>query len=350
MHTQPDWISFIAPFVHREEDIINGGRRLDESEDGRINWEINKRKSVEGSFSSTVSVKSVDFFNELAPFDSVNGALKRFDKMLPAGVAEDVLLKTPWREENREKLFLVEISGNPTKFFQGHNVFADGNVDIAVICQMMACDIFARMGLVPSAEDMVRWSLGYFKISRIDGNINLQVNDPEKVNAVVNTLNKTVTNRASKSCHFRNNRGGSTVSFGSNGYKKVQFYDKYAEQIKAGHGPVEDLDYRDEILEEAKGVIRFETRFGGEWFSKKKELQYACDWEFGTLAELVKQEFDNLDIGVNNILNGKAMDKLLETLPGHLVRTALLWKGGLFAKELRLVLAQIASQGIVKRF
>lgn len=90
-----------------------------------IEYSTDKRLSVEGSFSTTVQVRSDD--------------------------------------EGRT----IEISGNPSKFLQGHNIF--GSNDLIGLGAAMIRSIIERVpGLTPSPEQLAMIDSGQYRLTRVD--------------------------------------------------------------------------------------------------------------------------------------------------------------------------------------
>ena len=96
-----DWITAVIPCCHAE--LINGGEIISTCPGtGEIEWSCNKRLKIEGSHESRIHVKTHDQ-NQL------------------------------W------------ISGNPTKFLQGHNIF--GTNDLLGICVEFYKQVVVRLEL-----------------------------------------------------------------------------------------------------------------------------------------------------------------------------------------------------------
>lgn len=116
-----DWIKAVIPCHH--EGRIGDGRVISIDDDGEIQWETVKRKSVEGSFSSKVHIKTHD----------INSIL---------------------------------IDGNPAKFLQGHNIF--GTNDLLGLNIEFFRRICETCGLSPTTEDINAWREGNYQLLRVD--------------------------------------------------------------------------------------------------------------------------------------------------------------------------------------
>jgi len=325
-----DWITFVVPFVHPESELIHGGRRIDEDEKGRENWSTYKRVNIKGSYDSNIQVKSLDFLSELSPHDTSRAAVERYDRMLPATVVESVLRKSRWTKADSESLFLVEISGNPTKFMQGQNIWGT-KIDMMAICQTMACEIFDKLGLKPSARDLIRWSLGYFYIKRVDITTNMQLDSQKDVTTFLKNLYKTATTRIGGAEWF--NQNGTTVYFGKGSrYKGVKFYDKYAEQV--AHLKLEDYpDTKEKLFAACNGLVRFEVVVRSEMI-RQKGLRWADAWEDYDFGEFIVEELGKIKFGDHG-LNQEKIQELLDDLPTHLCATLAKWMNGSSGPQLR---------------
>ena len=81
---QIDWITAKIPFFVKGR--LNGGNIINTTPEGEIEYAIDKRLPVTGSYESKLTVRSCDY--------------------LPNG-----------------DTYLIQLSGNPVKWFQGHNIF-----------------------------------------------------------------------------------------------------------------------------------------------------------------------------------------------------------------------------------
>ena len=82
-----DWVTVLVPFGHSEP--INGGNVVSVSADGEIEWSVEKRVKVEGSYGSSIQIRS---------------------------------------EHKDSPCSHIRLDGNPAKWLQGHNVW--GSCDL----------------------------------------------------------------------------------------------------------------------------------------------------------------------------------------------------------------------------
>ena len=82
-----DWITIRIPCSHATP--INGGKFVSISSDGEEEWNTDKFLPVEGSYSSKISIRSL---------------------------STDIIT-------DNNRFTHIELSGNPVKFLQGHNIW-----------------------------------------------------------------------------------------------------------------------------------------------------------------------------------------------------------------------------------
>ena len=97
-----DWITIRIPCSHATP--INGGKFVSISSDGEEEWNTDKFLPVEGSYSSKISIRSL---------------------------STDIIT-------DNNRFTHIELSGNPVKFLQGHNIWGtDSLLDLICECIML---------------------------------------------------------------------------------------------------------------------------------------------------------------------------------------------------------------------
>ncbi|MBT3206685.1 MAG: hypothetical protein HOM14_15950 [Gammaproteobacteria bacterium] len=130
--------------------VINDGAIFSVNNDGDIEWSTPKRKQVEGSFSSKISVKTDD-------------------------------------------LSFIFISENPTKFIQGHNIFGTNN--LLGLNYEFFDRVTSLLGLEPTFLDRQSWKNGNYRINRIDLITSFRLNN---LHDVQNWIRAAATSARSK--------------------------------------------------------------------------------------------------------------------------------------------------------
>ena len=187
-----DWLSLVVPLAHAES--INGGHVVALKPDGEIAWRCVKRTSVEGSFSTTLQVRTAT--------------------------------------HTLERCSHLEISGNPVKFLQGHNLWGTDDVPALVVATIEA--VASLLGLSITDADRAAWLAGDVQITRIDLTESFHLDNRAQVLAWL---------RAAEQTAHLSHRGrgqlvkGSTLYFGKNSRRwSLKLYSKGQEITAKGHG------------------------------------------------------------------------------------------------------------------
>jgi len=125
---QIDWITAKVPFFVSGK--LNGGNIINTTPDGEIEYTIDKRLPVTGSYDSRLSVRTSD--------------------VLPG----------------TEDTYLIEISGNPVKWFQGHNIF--GSDDLPNLIYETVIKLADTLNCPQPPDYLKAVKKGIFTISRVD--------------------------------------------------------------------------------------------------------------------------------------------------------------------------------------
>lgn len=124
-----DWITckipFYAPFV------VDGGRFISVAADGSIDFETPKRKQLRGSYDSSMTVRTT--------LVDANGHTEQ-----------------------------VELSGNPVKFLQGHNVW--GSQDLPNLVVELVLKVSHHLSIIQPPQFLAALMSSHGTISRVDIN------------------------------------------------------------------------------------------------------------------------------------------------------------------------------------
>lgn len=271
-----DWVTAVIPCRHDPSKLIDG---LVMSFDrlGEQQWVTNKRITVEGSYSSTVQVKTWD------------------DKHI-------------W------------ISGNPTKFLQGHNIF--GSDDLRCIMAKFFDELVKHeeLGLCPDSQQIRAMRAGAYDVSRVDFNLSWHLESKE---AVLSWL------RAAAHCANLRNRGagqftGETLYFGKNSrHWSLKCYSKGHEIGARNHNLPKELQLP-ELIDWANKALRLELVFRSR-FLRDTGLYRVSKWTQDTGKELLLSCIkDDLKISDNMTLP----DDVLKSIPARLKGFYALWATG----------------------
>ncbi len=132
-----DWLSFLAPCLHTTP--IDGGQVLSLSPTGELQWMTRKRASVRGSFDDTLTIRTAT--------------------------------------HTAEQCTHLEISGNPVKFFQGHNLWGSDDVHALMHHTMEHFCTLPALSLTPTATDRECWRTGEVRLLRVDQTSSYHLNN-----------------------------------------------------------------------------------------------------------------------------------------------------------------------------
>lgn len=267
-----DWITAIIPCCHDEK--IYGGSVASVDLDGVIEWRVEKKKQIRGSYESSLSIKSLD--------------------------TTQILL-----------------DGNPAKWLQGHNAFGSDN--LIQLVEAVMHRLIPLLDLTPSPYDYECWNKGLYALKRVDCTAMWEL--PRRVD-IRSWLR--AAEMQSKSRHGRPVTKGGTLYFGKNSKRwSVKFYSKGDEIEAKGHKLPYEMDQRDKLIEWVDNKLRGELTLRSLQL-KDKQLSVAAQWSESTpIEQLVAY------IGTLNMSEQFSITPVnLEGLPARLIAVYKLWKEG----------------------
>jgi II/X family phage/plasmid replication protein len=280
-----DWATVRVPCFHPVP--IDGGRVMKLSPEGVIEWEVASRLPVVGSHESSILIRTY-------------------------GV------------DTEGQGIILEISGNPTKWLQGHNLFGGFLAPGPLVELLMyrLCEVLP--GLQPTDLDLRRWRDGHLEFLRVDVNTMFALGTPAAVRAWLRG--------AEYSAYMRHRGKGTLVKEGTlyfgQGSKRwsAKFYSK-GDELAAGkgHGLPKTISEEDAVgLEAWAGdKLRFEVMLRSKEI-QQRGLRWAFDWSDTTGAEILKGIAEGLQMSDNKALPTTA----ITDLPKRLVPVYYLWQQG----------------------
>lgn len=181
----------VVPCKHPEP--ITGGQVFSIKPSGEIEWECNKRSPVRGSYSSEIHIRTA----------------------------------THTVSQNTH----LEISGNPVKFFQGHNLWGTDDLQGLAIATIRH---IAQALSIGDESDYAKWDSGDIQLTRVDCTQSFHLDGIASVLAWLRVAEQTA--------HLAHRgRGqltkGSTLYFGKHSRRwSLKLYSKGQEVRAAGHG------------------------------------------------------------------------------------------------------------------
>lgn len=286
-----DWVSLRAKCLHNP-DVLSSGRSIRTK---RINgvesldYEILNRLVVEGSYSSNITIRS------------------HTDQT-------------------------IEISGNPAKFLQGHNVFGTNDLIYLVskvferLCQIKELEL--------SPTDFERELIynGNYKLTRVDVNEHFSFPSEQLAKAWLRAAGRSATLKYRGSGIYK---GGSMYFTPDSRRSYSMIYHKGDEITSTDkkHRLHDELLLIPELLDYAKKSLRFELKTFSTQLNHLN-LAFGCNWKKDTATMLLYDHFiSKLQLSANMSLD----HSVLESLPKNLRLTYAAWING---EDLRQVLSR----------
>ena len=270
-----DWVS-AKIICNHDPDKLSNGIIASLDRDGNTEWLSNKKTMVEGSYSTNIQIQS--------------------------------LTDTQ-----------IYISGNPTKFLQGHNVF--GTNDLVGLMGKFFDELLKKeeLGLCPDPYQYANIKDGHYELSRVDVNETWHLNSQFDVMSWIRSLGETA---------FLKHRGagqfsGDTAYFGKNSRRwSLKCYSKGQEINARGHRIPDEIAIP-ELLEYARKALRIEgvTR---QLELKKRQLHIASNWDVDTAEGLLLEYISKLEMSDVYMLK----DDVLDSLPSRLRLAYQAWLNG----------------------
>ncbi len=206
---------------------VDAGKVVSFSSHGEVEWQTMKRLPVQGSHSSTVTLRQT-----------------------PLGLI---------------------VSGNPAKWFQGHNLF--GTDDLLRLVPAFLASVFERVGYFPPSSESDRISRGIVQLLRLDTTQSYDLGNQPRAIAFVQALSQV--------SRLRHRGAGSILKEGTCYWRQgsrrmsAKAYCKGLE-LKAHPipGTVPDVDRLSDL---ASGLVRFEFTLRSMWL-KHEGLDILANW------------------------------------------------------------------------
>lgn len=271
-----DWLDVLVYWPHKKP--LNSGNVLSIADDGEVEWSVDKRLKIEGSYASSVQLKSI---------------------------------------HKHSRCSHLLISGNLVKWFQGHNVWGTSDLKglllsflFKVLPTVTDDDISSLPLLINVAE-----------VKRIDLTAMFDLGCQSDVLSWLRAAGDSAT----VSHRGRGQFTGDTLYFGKHSRRwSLKFYAKGLELKKhkiKGHSPCElksVTDFANRALR-AECVIR-------SMQLKKMGLSEVQHWEEGTIEEVYTSYLSKIEFSGNVTYTFENPD--FEKLPARLKGPVHLWREG----------------------
>lgn len=256
---QIDWVTFKVPFFYSGR--LNGGRLFSVDADGSLDYEIDKRRVVRGSYESNLTIRTAD--------------------VTPDG-----------------NTWLVEVSGNPVKWFQGHNLF--GTADLPNLIYETVLRL-ADLVNSPQPECFTSWvKQGFWTVSRVDITAMYLLPTRSDVLAWLKHAEKTSRSRAGTAISK-----GNTVYLNKDSERwNVVMYSKGQELEK--HPLPKDLESKS-LSDFADNKLRIELRLRGKELAKI-EYKAGTSWLNLDVAHLFNDYVGRIEMTEQSIRDERLFD------------------------------------------
>ena len=270
-----DWVT-AKLICNHDPNKLSEGLVASLDRDGNTEWLVHKKVTVEGSYSTKIQIQS--------------------------------LTDTQ-----------IYISGNPTKFLQGHNLF--GSNDLVSIMGKFFDELLKReeLGLCPDPFQYANIKDGHYELSRVDVNETWHLNNQKDVLAWIRSVGETAYLKHRGAGQF----SGDTAYFGKDSRRwALKCYSKGLEIQKKDRRLATELAIP-EMIEYAQKALRIEgvTR---QLELKRRSLHIASNWDIDTAEELLLEYISKLEMSDVYMLK----DDVLDSLPPRLRLTYQAWLNG----------------------
>ena len=256
-----DWVSCILPCKHDSSALMDGFVMAFDAK-GEQQWTVNKKLSVEGSYSSKIQIKS--------------------------------------HTDNQ-----IYISGNPAKFLQGHNLF--GTDDLShLMGRFFDALLDHDIGLNPIDFQYDAIQEGHYPLTRVDVTQTWHLKNKNETASFIRALGQKARLKHRGSGQF----SGDTAYFGKNSRRwSAKCYSKGHEILAKGHHLPKELQ-TPEMLDFADKSLRIELVIR-QLELKRRGLDLASNWTSDTAKLLLQTMFlDNLELSDNTMLDTTVLDIL----------------------------------------
>ena len=225
---------------------------------------------------------------------------------------------------------MVEISGNPAKFLQGHNVFGTNDLKYLVAKMIDKLCMMDKLELKPTDVEYENIQQGIYHLSRVDVNEHFAFPSAQVARAWLRAAGYSANMKFRGAGLFKE---GTLYFEGKRYIPKIYFkYDEINSKDKSHRLPDELLQIP-ELIEYAEKSLRFEIKILSTQL-KDWMLHLGCNWDADTATMLINDQFiSKLQLSANMAVDSE----VLQSLPKNLRLTYTAWANG---EDLRQVLSR----------
>lgn len=227
---------------------------------------------------------------------------------------------------------MVEISGNPAKFLQGHNVFGTNDLKYLVAKMIDKLCMMDELELKPTDVEYENIQQGIYQLSRVDVNEHFFFPSAQLARSWLRAAGNSANMKFRGAGLFKEG----TLYFTPQSRRfvpKIYFkYDEINSKDKSHRLPDELLQVP-ELVEYAEKSLRFEIKILSTQL-KDWSLHLGCNWDASTATMLINDQFiSKLQLSANMAIDSG----VLQSLPKNLRLTYTAWANG---EDLRQVLSR----------
>lgn len=269
-----DWVTAKVPFHFPT--VISGGQFISFNREGEIEYSTEKRLQIEGSYSGLMSIRTT----------KVNAARETVE---------------------------VEISGNPVKYLQGHNVWGSGDLPNLVLETMLKLSDALGSVQVKGYERIINAAT----ISRVDINEMYDLGSRANCNSYLTHIER-----------FSRTRSGTSVKDGNTIYLNrrsrrwsFKFYGKGQEIALPRNNTQGCIVLPDSVKSYADSMFRAELTLKSNEL-RDKGLHILGNWHSADIEAIYHDYYGRLTMPDQQLLT------LPDTLPSSVRSTYVLWSEG----------------------
>lgn len=246
--------------------------------------------------------------------DKIKTHFRKFEAV-KGSYDDQFFVKTTELDKNDDPVQL-RITGNPSKFLQGHNVF--GSDDLVSLVSAVMEILIPAIGLEPTAQQLDRMQRGDYALTRVDVNYSYELPDLNAVRSwLLSAQDNTRTRRGT--AHMT----GKTLYWQkSSTHWTIKAYSKADEILTKGHYLPFAMQST-KIPEWAQNKLRVELTLRTPQLDKKGKHRGYC-WGMNTPKLLHSEYLKKIVFGGDMT----ATPKTIEGLPAKLVAVYHLWQEG----------------------
>ncbi len=207
----------------------------------------------------------------------------------------------------------IEISGNPAKFLQGHNIFGTNDLKHLVSRLFDRLCMIDELGLQPTETEYNMVQDGHYRLTRIDVNEHFSFASAQLARSWLRAAGRSANMMFRGAGLFKEG----TLYFTPQSRRYVpKIYFKYDEinSKDKSHRLPEKLLQIPELVEYAEKSLRFEIKILStqlnEW-----QLHLGCNWDTDTATMLINDQFiSKLQLSENMPLDNDVRDSLPNSL------------------------------------